>query len=320
MKTTFRRPAHFHRWIWVGFFTIVIFILAEQAILKPAIEGLATQAIGARVTLGSFSLNILTHQIRIRDFQITNEPGFPSKVFFNASDMLFDISPIEALKGKLHFSLVVFRLDKMIIFKNPQGQLNVNELKIVQEKLHEKNKGPLPNFKIDVLKLNIEQVVVEDDSQTPHLIEAYDVDLKDKTIRNIDGVPKLVGLVLVEALKPTALRSAGMFAATTLLGVGFLPGLAIGVVVAKDDEVSEISHPAFQVYQQSLQMVKRLGTIKKTDAQAGQIFAKVYGCDIVITIQKEGWMSSKVIIKARKYFLAKPEVAAGLLYQLKESL
>ena len=191
--------------------------------------------IGARVTLGSFSLNILTHQIRITDFQIYNEQGFPPKLFFNASEILVDIDPFEALKGKLHFPLVVFRLDKMIIFKNAQGKLNVNELKIVQEKLHEKNKGPMPNFKIDVLKLNIEQVVVEDDSKTPPLIEAYDVNLKDKTIRNIDGVPKLVGLVVVEALKPTALRSAGMFAATTLLGVGFLPGLAIGVAIANDE-------------------------------------------------------------------------------------
>ena len=135
--------------------------------------------------------------------------------------------------------------------------MNVDELKIVQEKLHEKNKGPLPNFKIDVLKLNIEQVMVEDDGKTPPFIEAYDLNLKDKTIRNIDGVPKLVGLVLLEALKPTALQSAGMYAATTLLGVGFLPGLAIGVAIANDEAVSEMPHSFDQVYRQSLQLVKR---------------------------------------------------------------
>ena len=76
-----------------------------------------------------------------------------------------------------------------------KGKLNVDELKIVQEKLHEKKKGPMPKFKIDVLKLNIEQVIVEDDGKNPPVIEAYDLNLKDKTIRNIDGVPKLVGLI-----------------------------------------------------------------------------------------------------------------------------
>ena len=190
------------------------------------LEAVCTQTIGARVTLGSLSLNILTHQIHITDFQIYNEQGFPSKLFFKASEILVDIAPFEALEGKLHFPLVVFRLDKMIVFKNAQGKLNVSELKIVQEKLHEKNKGPLPNFKIDVLKLNIEQVVVEDDSQTPPLIEAYNVDLKDKTIRNIEGVPKLVGLVLVEALKPTALRSAGMYRRNHVVGGGVSAGVS----------------------------------------------------------------------------------------------
>ena len=320
MRTASKSSSHPGRWLWAGFITIVVLWVAQQVILKPIIEAVATQVIGARIALGSFSLNILTHQIRITDFQITNEQGFPPKVFFNASEILVDIDLPGAMQGKMHFPLVVFRLDKMVVFKNPQGKLNVDELKIVQEKLHEKHKGPLPNFKIDVLKLNIEQVVVEDDSKTPPLIEAYDLNLKDKTFRNINGVPKLVGLVMVEALKPTAIRSAGLYAATTLLGVGFLPGLAVGVAIANDESVSKIPHSFDQVYWQSLQLVKRLGQIKKTDDSAGKIFAKVYNCDISIEIQKEGWGQSKVTIKARKYFLAKPEIAAGLLYQLKEAL
>ena len=320
MNTALKSSSHLGRWLWAGFITIVVLWVAQQVVLKPIIEAVATQVIGARVTLGSFSLNILTHQIRITDFQIYNEQGFPPKVFFNASEILVDIDLPQAMQGKTHCPLVVFRLDKIIVFKNPQGKLNVDELKIVQEKLHEKKKGPMPKFKIDVLKLNIEQVIVEDDGKNPPVIEAYDLNLKDKTIRNIDGVPKLVGLVMFEALKPTAIQSAGLYAATTLLGVGFLPGLAIGVAIANDAAVSEIPHSFDQVYQQSLQLVKRLGQIKRADASSGQILAKVYNCDISIKIQKEGWTQSKIIIKARKYFLAKPEIAAGLLYQLKKEL
>ena len=309
------------RWLGIGLVAVLLFWIVQQVCLKPVIESVATKVIGAKVTLGSFSVNVLAHKIRVTDLQIYNEEGFAPKVFFDASEIFVDIDPFQATQGKLHFPLIVFRLDKMIIFKNAQGKMNVNELKIVQEKLHEKNKAPLPNFKIDVLKLNLEEVVVEDDSKTPPLIEAYNLNLKDKTIQNINGVPQLVGLVLVEAFKPTALRSAGMFAATTLLGVAFLPGLAIGVAVADDEAVFPMSHSLGQVYQQSLDLVKRLGgRIKKTDAAAGQIWAKVYDCDIVFKIQDQGWGHSKIVIKARKYFLAKPEIAAGLLYQLKEAL
>jgi hypothetical protein len=308
------------KWLLAACIIIAIVWTAQQVFLKPVIENVCSKVIGAKVTFGSFSLNVLTHSIRITDLRIYNEEGFPPKVFFEAPEILVNIDPQEAMKGKLHFPLVVFRLDKMIVFKDPQGKLNVNELKIVQEKLHEKKKEPPPNFKIDELRLNIEQVVVEDDGKTPPLIEAYDLNLKDKTIRNVNGVPKLVGLVMFEALKPTALQSAGMYAATTLLGVGFLPGLAVGLAIAKDDASCEFPDPMSQIYQQTLQLVKRLGKVTKEDNSAGKIFAKVYDCNISIVIQDQGWNRSKIIIKARKYFLPKPEIAAGLLYQLKEEL
>jgi len=320
MNTASKFLSRLKWWLGAGVITIVVLWVAQQVFLKPIIESVASQVIGARVTLGSFSLNILTHRLRITNLQIYNEQGFPPEVFFNASEILVDVDLPHAMQGKLHFPLVIFSLDKMMVFKNAQGKLNVDELKIVQEKLHEKTKGPAPNFQIDELKLNIEQVIVEDDGKTPPLIEAYNLNLKDKTIRNINGVPKLIGLVMFEALKPTAIQSAGMYAATTLLGVGFLPGLAIAVAIASDDAISDLAHSSSQVYQQSLELVRRLGQIKKTDESAGQIFAKVYNCDITITIQDKGWGRSKIIIKARKYFLAKPEIAAGLLYQLKEEL
>lgn len=307
-------------WLWAAVVAIVVLWFAQQVIFKPVMEAVFSKVIGAKVTLGSFSLNIFTHQVRLNDLQMYNPPGFPHKIFFSAPEILVEANPFEVIRGKLHFPLVVLRLDKTIIFKDPQGKLNVNELKIVQEKLHEKHKGPAPNFKIDVLKLDIEQVVVEDDGQTPPLIEAYDLNLKDKTIRNVDSAPKLVGVILFEVLKPTAIQSAGLYAATTLLGVAFLPGLAIGVAIANDAAVSQMPYSFDEVYRQSLQLVKRLGSIKKEDAPAGKIFAKVYNCDISIEIQKEGWKRSKIIIKARKYFLAKPEIAGGLLYQLKEIL
>ena len=308
------------KWLLAGLVTIAVLWIAQQIVIKPIIEAVSTQVVGARVTLGSFSLNVFTHRVRITDLQIYNENGFPSRVFLSAPEILVDTNLVEVAQGKLHFPLIIFRLDKMIVFKNAQGKYNVNELKIVQEKLHDKSKGPLPNFKIDELRLDIEQVIVEDDGKTPPVIEAYNLNLKDKTIRNINGVPKLVGAIMFEALKPTAIQGVGLYAATALLGVGFLPGLAIAAAVASDDAISDMPSSYGQVYQESLQLVKQLGQVKRTDDAAGKIFANVYGCDISIEVQNTGWGKSKIIIKARKYFLAKPEIAAGLLYQLKEKL
>ena len=265
-------------------------------------------------------INIFNHQIQLNNLQIYNEEGFPANVFFDAPEILVDIDPVDLIKGKLHFPLIIFHLNKMIIYRNAQGKLNVDQLKIVQEKLHDKTKGPAPNFKIDELQLNIEQVIVEDDSKAPPMIEAYDLNLKDKTFHDINGVPKLVSLILFEALKPTALQSAGLYAATTLLGIGFLPGLALGVAISNDAAIADLAHSKSQVYTEALALVQRLGMVKNTDAQTGRISAKVNGCDITVEILDQGWGQSKIIIKARKYFIARPEIANGLLYQLKDEI
>ena len=100
----------------------------------------------------------------------------------------------------------------MIIFKNKEGSLMLILSKIIQEQ-QAANKGKpmkVPVFKIDLLELNVGKVIMEDYTHAPPVrVEAYDVNIKDQKIRNINGVPKLMAAVIVEAMKPTAIRSAG---------------------------------------------------------------------------------------------------------------
>jgi len=288
--------------------------------LKYAIEKIGSDLVGAKVTVGRCSLNPLTQKLSIHHLEIYNQEGFPDKVFFSAPLIVVTINPIDLIQGKLHFPLIIFYTDKIMIYRNPKGKFNVYELKIVQEKLKEKNGGPLPNFTIDTLKLNINQVVLEDQTSKPPVITAYDLNLKDKTLHHIEGLPKLVGSILLESFKPTAIRGAQLLVVNTLLGIGFLPGLAIGAAVAIDNVSAEISKSYDFLYTATLELIKNQGKIKKESSQTGQILAKVNGCDVTIQIKKSGWNASTITIKARKYLLAKQEIAAGLLYQLKEQI
>jgi len=307
------------------FLILALFLLSalKNFLIKFAIETASPGIIGAKIEMGDFSLGVLTHRIHIKNFRLYNPPGFPDQVFLVMPEVMVDVDMMELIKGRMHFPWVVLNLDKMVIVKNKEGKLNVDSLKIVQEE-QAANKGKpmkLPVFKIDLLDLNIGKVVMEDHTHAPPVrVEAYDVGIKNQKIRNINGLPKLVACVLVEAMKPTAIRSAGLYAAETLLGVGFLPALAIGIAVAKDDVNADLNHPFGTVYQETLKLVQELGTVKKADGQKGQILAKVYGCDITINLQDTGWGKSHIRIKAREYFLAKLEIANGLLYQLTERL
>lgn len=314
----------FTRWIVIGFIAVLFLLtIAKDFLIKTAIELSAPKIIGAKIEIGSFSLGLLSHKIHIKDFKLYNPPNFPDQVFIDAPEIAVEADIGELLKGRMHFPLVIFNLKQALIFKNKEGKLNIDSLKIIEEQ-KEANKGKptkLPVFKIDTLKLNIGKVIFEDYTHAPPVvIEGYDVSIKDKTLHNVDGIPKLVAAILVEALKPTAIRSAGLLAAQTLLGVGFLPAMAIGVVVAQDDVKEDLHYSFSRVYDESLKLVKEIGTLKKADAKEGQIFAKIYGADVVIQVQDKGWSKSSVSIKARKYLLARLEIANGILFQLKQRL
>jgi len=313
----------FIRWFVVVILTLFFLLVLKDLIIKYAIEAAFPRIIGAKVEMGSFSLGILTHKIHITNFKLYNPPGYPDEVFLVMPEIMVNVDMGEFLKGRMHFPLVILNMDKMVIIKNKDGKLNVDSLKIVQEQMAA-NKGKpmkLPVFKIDALELNVGKVVMEDYTHAPPVhVEAYDVAIKDQKIYNINGLPKLVASVMVEAMKPTAIRSAGLFAAETLLGVGFLPAVAIGIAIAQDDVYADFNYSVDRTYQESLKLVQDLGTVKKADLKEGQILAKVYGCDVSIDIQDNGWFRSRIRIKARKYLLARLEIANGLLYQLTQRL
>ncbi len=310
-----------------GFIVVVLtlFLLSAgiDCLIKFAIETTSPRIIGAKVQMETFSLGLLTHKIHIKNLRLYNPPAFPDQVFLVMPEVMVDVDVVGLIQGRMHFPLVVFNMEKMIIFKNKEGGVNVNSLKIIKEHLAANKDKPmkLPVFKIDLLELNVGKVILEDYTHAPPvLVEAYDVAIKNKRISNIDGVPKLIASVTLEALKPTAIRSAGFFAAETLLGIGFLPAAVIGIAVAQDDVKTDLGYSFNRVYHESLKLVQDLGAVKKEDPGKGQILAKVYSSDITIDIQNKGWNRSHIRIQARRYFLARLEIANGLLYQLTQRL
>ena len=101
MNTASKLLLRLSRWLGALLVAIVVLWIAQQVFLKPVIEAVSTKVIGARVSIGSFSLNILTHKIRVTNLQIYNEQGFPPKVFFNASEILVDIDLLRSVPRKI---------------------------------------------------------------------------------------------------------------------------------------------------------------------------------------------------------------------------
>ena len=305
----------------------VIGIIKDQ-IAKSAVTVSASTIAGAPVGIGGLSLGILTQSVAITDFEMYNPQGFPKDVLFDISRIDVKMDMLSLFKQKLHIPKAVFDLREMVIVKNKEGKLNVDELKFSkqeqkpQEKAGDKKKSSQEmSMQIDELFLNIGRVVVKDYSKggEPSVL-VYDVGLKNKSFKNLNSAQQMAVIVTIEAMKPTALKSAGVYAAAAVLGVGLMPAGIVGALVGKDyaDAVYNASYE--KVYNAYLDLFKKIGSIKKEGKDIYQLEAKAEGCDLKVKFEKIKDNQTKVIVAARQLVLPKPEVAAGIIYRLENTL
>ncbi|MCB9747523.1 MAG: hypothetical protein H6755_03850 [Candidatus Omnitrophica bacterium] len=199
----------------------------------------------------------------------------------------------------------------------------VEEIVSYEEVLDKKSskKPLLPPLQIDELRLNVEQVVYKDYSKGENpTILVYDVDLKNKEFKNINSISKLVTIVLINAMGPTAIRSAGIYAAGALMGVGFLPAGVFGVIVGKDNATAEFDMKYRKVFKEVERIFQEIGSIKKIDHERKAISAKINGYDVKVWFEEVSSKKTKLNVTARKYLMPKSKVAGGILYQITERL
>ncbi len=294
-------------------------IVFKDFIIRIAGAQVASSALGAPVHMGYFSWSFMRQKIDIRDLVISQPSGFEEGGFMEVPQITIEYDLGDLLKGNLRMPLVVVDLRQMTVIKSAEGPLNVDAIKALHT--DKKDQYQIPMFQIDQLKLNVGRVIYKDQFRKKKpIILVYDINLKNKTFKNINNAPKLITVVMWQALKPTAIHSAGVAAAVTVMGVGFLPGTVIGIVVAKDASVGEFAVSAGKSFEAALRFVKEHGRLISSDKDKGIIEAKVQGVDIRIRVEKVSWFRSRMTVSGRKFMLPKKEFAGGILYQIGELL
>ncbi len=87
------------------------------------------------------------------------------------------------------------------------------------------------------------------------------------------------------------------------------------------DSVQKIIDASFEhVYEASLEVVKRMGTITKDDASNGVIKANINGAMVALILRKGVDNKTEITISARKYMFPKLDIAGGVLYQILDKL
>jgi uncharacterized protein involved in outer membrane biogenesis len=267
----------------------VIAVLKDQ-IIKNTVTMATSQVTGAPTTIDSFSLGIIKQTVTIKGFKLYNPPGFPREIFVDMPTIHVVFVLGDILRKNIHFKEIEISLKELVIIKDKDEKLNVDALKVAEEPqkpkeetVQKKQPSEQMPLQIDLLKLSIGKIVYKDFSkgETPK-IDVYDLGYKQKTYQNITSAQQLVALILSEAMKNTAIKGAKIYAASAILGVGFLPAGVAFTLMGKDSAQNDFDIPFEKVYTVAVDTVKSLGEIKTEDKASGTIKALIDKNDVTV--------------------------------------
>lgn len=296
---------------------------AKNQIINTVVSIAAKKVIGADVRIGSLSFGIFKHRIVINNLKVYNPEGFPKDVLLDLPKIRVDYDLARLLKKQLYLKYVELNLKELVVIKNKQGQLNVNSLKVSQKKgakAKDKLSEALP-LKIDYLVLTINKVIYKDytKGEKPD-VQMFDIDIKNKSYKDITSANQLVSLLLMEAMRSTTIKEASIYGAVSIAGAAFLPAAAVGFLTADDSSDMDIHVSPQQAYKVSWGVINEIGKINKEDVKQGLIVAVVEGSDVTVKITPVDNKTVKLKVSARKFLLANEKLAGNILYQIKEKL
>lgn len=293
--------------------------LGKNLLIRTAINGIGPLVLGAPMTLKGFSLGVLTQSVRLKGLVVYNPKGFPSGTLINIPLIRVDYDLSRLLKKQIHIPNLTLELKEIVLVKNKNGALNVESLKITQERHKEEKPAKAMPFRIDIAHLAMGKLVYKDYSGGAEPdVRVYEINLK-KTYKNITSPQQLALLILTEPMKTAGIKGAAIYGLSVLSGAALLP-VAAGVTLAgKDSALAEFKETPGRVYEAALKVLGMMGKVTRQNAQAGTIGAGIGGASVAAKIEKTG-TGTKVTVSARKYLLPKPDIAGGVLYRLTEEL
>jgi len=306
---------------WVIIVIIALFVIgmAKDLIIKSVVTAVSTQVTGAPVHIDSFSLGIFNQTVKITGFKMFNPKGFPKDILVDIAKINVHYDLAALLKQKIHLVSAELELTEMGLEKNKEGQLNADSLKVIQQGKGGKPAKQMP-LKIDMLKLGMGRIVYRDYSvgQQP-AIKVYEINIH-KTYKNITSAEQLAALILAEPMKAAGIQGAKIYGVAMLTGVAILPVAVAATFAGKDNVQQDFAATTDRAYEVSLGVLKKMGNVTREDKENGIIDADINAAKIALKIKKKADNKIELIISARKYWLPKPEIAGGVLYEISKEL
>jgi hypothetical protein len=200
--------------ISIIFALLVAIYFGKNLIVKTSVSAGVKAITGLKLSIKSMNIGILNTLIGINGLQLFNPPGFVDKLMVDLPEVSIDYDLGAFIKRKVHLEEVRLDLKEFLVIKNEKGELNLDSLRVVEEKKEErveaeeeeeKEKTKMPEIQIDLLELKIGKVVYKDYSKgTPPKSKEFNVNI-DERYENITNPRTLIKLIIVKALKNTTI-------------------------------------------------------------------------------------------------------------------
>ena len=196
------------------FVLLVAVFFGKNLIVKTSVKAGVKAMTGLKLNIKSMNVGILNSLIGINGLQLFNPPGFVDELMVDLPEIYVDYDLGAFIKRKIHLEEVRLNLKEFSVIKNEKGELNLDSLRVVEEKKEEKVEGEekkekektkMPELLIDVLELKIGKVVYKDYSKgTPPKSKEFNVNI-DERYENITNPRAFISLIIVKALKNTTI-------------------------------------------------------------------------------------------------------------------
>jgi len=184
-------------------------IITKNIIAKSALSAGVKAITGLRLSMQSMNVGIIKTLIDIKGMKLYNPPGFKDALMVNMPEIYIDYDLGAFLKKRVHLEEVRINLKDFIVVKNEKEQLNLDALNVVKAKKGTQptqEKAKMPEIQIDELRLKIGRVIYKDYSRgSPPIEREFNINI-DEHHKNITDANALGSLIIVKALRNTAIR------------------------------------------------------------------------------------------------------------------
>lgn len=198
---------------------LIALFYGKNMIIKTSVTAGVRAMTGLKLSIRSMDIGIFKTLIGIKGLQLYNPSGFEDELMMDLPEIYVDYNLGAFMKGKTHLEEVRLNLKEFSVVKNEAGGLNLDSLKVVEAEEEEeevidedKREGSkMPGLQIDVLELKIDKVVYKDYSKgTPPKVKEYNVNINER-FENITDPQSFGRLIILKALKNTAIASLANF-------------------------------------------------------------------------------------------------------------